>query len=103
VSYTHEFLSENGELQAAASVTRQLYPEHDWCFVADSGLDDPKLLAPFQSLDSTFIIRVQHAERLVDVWNERRHGFERERLGDLTLTLPPMLKLEATFTQARQT
>ncbi len=102
-SYTREFLSENAELQAAVSTTRQLYPEHDLCFVGDSGLDDQKLFDYIRGKNSTFIIRVGHDERLVDVDNERLHCLERERLADLIATMPPMLKLEASFTHARQT
>ncbi len=102
-SYTREFLSENAELQAAVSTTRQLYPEHDLCFVGDSGLDDQKLFDYIQRLESTFIIRVGHEERLIDVYNERLHCLERETLADLIATMPAMLKLEASFTHARQT
>lgn len=36
-SYTREFLSENTELQASASTTRRLYPNHNLCFVTDLG------------------------------------------------------------------
>jgi len=100
-SYTREFLSENAELQAAASTTRQLYPDHDLCFVADSGLDDQKLLAHFRTLDSTFIIRVSHEERRVEGYNDRLNRWESTSVGDLIATLPPMLTLEATFHHAR--
>jgi hypothetical protein len=102
-SYTRQFLSENAELQAAVSTTRQLYPEYDLCFVGDSGLDDQKLFDYIRGTDSTFIIRVGHDERLVDVYNERLDCLERETLTDLIATMPPLLKLEASFTHARQT
>jgi hypothetical protein len=101
-SYTHEFLSENAELQAAASTTRQLYPDHDLCFVADSGLDDQKLFAHFRTLDSSFVIRVSHEERLVEVYNDRLRRWESASVGDLIATMPPMLTLEATFSHARK-
>ena len=52
---------------------------------------------------STFIIRVGHDERLVDVYNERLNCLERETLADLIATMPPMLKLEASLTHARHT
>lgn len=100
-SYTREFLSENVELQASASTTRQLYPNHNLCFVTDSGLDDQKLFAHFRSLDSTFITRVGHEERLVEVYNSRLQRWESEAVGDLIASMPPMLKLEATFEHAR--
>ena len=100
-SYTREFLSENVELQASASTTRQLYPHHNLCFVTDSGLDDQKLFAHFRSLDSTFITRVGHEERLVEVYNSRLQRWESEVVGDLIASMPPMLKLEATFEHAR--
>ena len=54
-------------------------------------------------MSSTFIIRVGHDNRLVDVYNERLNRWEREKLADLIATMPPMLKLEATFTHARKT
>ena len=102
-SYTLDFVSENVELQAAASTTRALYPHHALCFVGDSGLDDQKYFEYLLGLNSTFIIRVGHANRLVDVYNERLKCWERESLADLIATMPAMLKLEATFTHARQT
>jgi hypothetical protein len=101
-SYTLDFVSENAELQAAANHTRQLYPDHTLCFVGDSGLDDEKYFSHLVSLNSTFIIRVGHDKRLVDVYNERLKCWERESLADLIATMPPLLKLEATFTHARQ-
>jgi len=102
-SYTREFLSENAELMAAMTTTRQLYPETALCFVADSGLDDQKLFAHARHVEATFIIRVSHEERIVDVWNDRLKRFERDTVGTLILTMPPMLKLETTFTHARKT
>jgi len=102
-SYTREFLSENAELTAAMTNTRQLYPELALCFVADSGLDDQKVFAHARMVNATFIIRVKHEERLVDVWNERLQRLERETVGCLITTMPPMLKLETTFTHARKT
>jgi len=102
-SYTREFLSENAELQAAVTTTRALYPEHELCFVGDSGLDDQKLFDHIRTTDSTFIIRVGHHERLVDVYNERLNRLERETVADLIATMPSMLKLETTFTHARHT
>lgn len=102
-SYTREFLSENAELMSAMSNTRQLYPDRALCFVADSGLDDQKLFAHAQQVQTTFIIRVQHENRLVDVWNDRRHRFERTTVGALMADRPIRLKLETTFTHARRT
>ncbi len=87
-SYTREFLSENVELMQAITTTRQLYPEHALCFVADSGLDDQKLFAHIQQTPATFIIRVQHEDRLVDVWNSQDHRFERTTVGDLMAASP---------------
>ena len=100
-SYTREFLSENAELQASASTTRRLYPNHNLCFVTDSGLDDQKLFAHFRTLDSTFITRVSPEERLVEVYNTRLQRWETESVGGLIASMPPMLKLEATFVHAR--
>ncbi len=101
-SYTREFLSENAELMSAMSNTRALYPDLPLCFVADSGLDDQKLFMHAQQLQATFIIRIQHKERLVDIWNDQLHRFERTTIGDHMTTMPSMLKLETTFTHARQ-
>jgi hypothetical protein len=108
-SYTREFLSENAELMSAMSTTRQLYPDRALCFVADSGLDEAqarrsvqKLFAHAQQVQATFIIRVQHEERLVDVWNDRYHRFERTTIGALMADRPVLLKLETAFTHARQ-
>ena len=54
-------------------------------------------------MSSTFINRVGHDNRLVDVYNERLNRWEREKLADLIATMPSMLNLEATFTHARKT
>src|SRR5258707_10718066 len=87
----------------AITTTRQLYPDRPLCFVADSGLDDQKLFANIQQTPATFIIRVQHEDRLVDVWNSHDHRFERTTVGDLLADSPTQLKLETTFTHARKT
>ncbi len=102
-SYTRDFLSENAELMQAITTTRQLYPERSLCFVADSGLDDQKLFAHIQQTQATFIIRVQHEDRLVDIWNSHDHHFERTTVGRLLADSPTLLKLETTFTHARKT
>jgi hypothetical protein len=102
-SYTREFLSENVELMQAITTTRALYPERALCFVTDSGLDDQKLFAAIGQAPATFIIRVQHENRLVDVWNSQNHRFERTTVDALLADSPPLLKLETTFTHARQT
>jgi len=77
-SYTRAFLSEAAELQAAVRTTRTLYPEHKLCLVGDSGLDDQKLFDYIRTTNSAFIIRVGHAERCVDVYNERLKRLGRE-------------------------
>ncbi len=102
-SYTREFLSENVELMQAITTTWQLYPDRALCFVADSGLDDQKLFAHIRQASATFIIRVQHEDRLVDVWNSQAHRFERTTVGALLADSPTRLKLETTFTHARAT
>src|SRR5438552_442372 len=102
-SYQLDFLSEKAELQSAASTTRALYPVHKLCYVGDSGLDDQHYFEQLLSLNSTFIIRVGHENRLVDVYNERLNRWEREHIGELIATMPAMLKLEASFTHARKT
>jgi hypothetical protein len=102
-SYTRECLSENVELMQTITTTRQLYPDCPLCFVADSGLDDHKLFAHIRQAQATFIIRVQHEERLVDVWNSHAHRFELTTVGALMNDSPTLLKLETTFTHARKT
>ena len=102
-SYTLDFVSQNNELFAAIDNSRQLYPAYDLCFVGDAGLDDEKLFNRVVNVNSTFIIRVGHENRLVDVYNERLDRWERESLADLIATMLPSLKLEATFTHARKT
>ena len=102
-SYTLDFVSQNAELQTSITTTRQLYPDHELCFVGDSGLDDEKLFSQLVSVNSTFIIRVGHGNRLVDVYNERLNCWERETVADLIATMAPLLILEATFTHARKT
>src|SRR5258708_13146657 len=101
-SYTREFLSENAELMVAMPNTRQLYPDLPLCFVADSGLADQKLCAHARTRNAAFIIRVKHDERWVEVFNDRLQRFERETVGDLIATMPPLLKLETTFYHSRQ-
>ena len=62
-----------------------------------------KLFAHIQQAPATFIIRVQHENRLVDVWNSQGHRFERTTVGALMTDSPTRLKLETTFTHARKT
>lgn len=102
-SYTLDFVSQNAALQASATTPRQLYPEHKLCFVGDSGLDDEKCFTHLLGLNSTFVIRVGPENRVVEVYNERLNRWEGETVADLIATMPPFLKLEATFTHARQT
>ena len=46
---------------------------------------------------------MQHENRLVDVWNNHDHRFERTPVGALLTDSPTRLKLETTFTHARKT
>ena len=80
---TSDFLSENREIYRALRMTRALFPHHPLRFVMDGGGDDQKVMRWAQGLDATFIIRVAHPERKVEVWNERLRRWEGSTIEEL--------------------
>jgi hypothetical protein len=98
---TEDFVSENREIYRSIRITRALFPQAKLRFVADSGLDDQKILAQMDLVHAEFIIRACH-NRKVEVYNERLDRWEEEMLDDLTATVPLPLKLRVAFTHARK-
>jgi hypothetical protein len=99
---TDDFVSENREIYRAIRTTRALFPHAKLCFVGDSsGLDDQKIFAQMDLVDTEFIIRACH-NRKVEVYNERLGRWEEELLDDLTATVPLPLELRVAFTHARK-
>ena len=69
--------------------------------MGDSGLDDQKIFSQVALVDSQFIFRVSHDNRLVDVFNERLQRWEpQEHLADLAATVPWSLQLLVAFQHA---
>jgi hypothetical protein len=93
-SYTRSFVSDTAELKAAMTSTRQVEPDIAVCVVA--GLDDQKRVAHARRVKAQFILRVGHAERLVDVYTDRLPPTQRETGGDLIRSMPPGCTLETT-------
>lgn len=99
---TADFVSQNREIQNCFEHTCQRYPQRRIRFVGDAGLDDQKMFAQVGQLGQEFVFRVSHLERIVEVYNERLHRWEREKLGDLTSTVPYQAVFQVTFTHAGQ-
>jgi hypothetical protein len=97
---TDEFISENHEIERAIRTTRDLFPTAHLRFVADAGLDDQKVFRQMAAVHGDFIIRACH-DRIVDVYNDRLHRWERELLMDLTASVPLTASIHACFTHAR--
>lgn len=101
---TADFISENREIYRAIRITRALLPGMRLCFVGDSGLDDQKIFAQVNRVDSQFIFRVKHEDRLVEVYNERLQRWEgEEHLNELAASVPWALRLEVAFQHAHET
>jgi len=73
---TADFISENREIYRAIRITRALFPSTPVRFVGDAGLDDQKIFAQVALINSQFIFRVQHDDRLVEVYNARLQRWE---------------------------
>ena len=83
-SYRAEtFLSQNREIQRAVRMTRALFPDKSLCFVLDAVGDDCKFFAWVEQAKATFVVRVGHPERIVDVWNERLKRWEATTIQEL--------------------
>jgi len=88
VTYAHwfsyrseDFLSQNREIQRALRMTRALFPHHTLCFVMDAAGDDRKFFAWVAQMEATFIVRVGHPERIVEVWKEAEQQWESTTVG----------------------
>ncbi len=101
-SYTLDFRSENWEIYRAIRTTRALFPDYPLCFVADSGFDDQKIFRQMDRVQATFVIRVQHENRWVEVYNDRLDRWETEQLSELIATVPFVCELNPQFHPARQ-
>jgi hypothetical protein len=99
---TADFVSQNREIEHCFENTCRLYSQWHIRFVGDSGLDDQKMFARVGQLEQEFVFRVCHLERIVEVYNERLHRWETERLQDLTATVPYQATFQVTFTHAGQ-
>jgi len=97
---TTDFISQNKEIEQAFEQTCRLYPGDRICFVGDSGLDDQKMFSQVADLEQEFVFRVQHLERIVEVYNDRLQHWETEKLGDLTACVPHQATFQVLFTHA---
>jgi hypothetical protein len=99
---TPDFVSEPWEIYRAIRTTRSLFPHTVLRFVGDAGLDDQTLFRRVAHCHSQFIFRVGHANRLVEVYNERLHRWDpQEHLAALAETVPWTHQLAVTFHHAR--
>ena len=97
---TVDFISQNKEIEQAFKNTASLYPSWDILYVSDSGLDDQKMFAQVAELGKKFVFRVSHLERIVEVYNERLDLWEKEKLQDLTESVPYQATFQVLFTHA---
>jgi hypothetical protein len=101
---TADFISENREIYRALRITRALFPTTPLRFVGDAGLDDQKIFAQVAAVNSQFIFRVKHADRLVEVYNDRLQRWEGpEHLNELAASVPWSLHLAVAFHHAHKT
>lgn len=101
---TADFISENREIYRAIRTTRALFPAQPLCFIGDAGLDDQKIFAQVARVNSQFIVRVKHADRLVEVYNARLQRWEGpEHLAELAASVPWTLQLPVAFQHAHET
>ena len=100
---TADFLSQNKELEQAFETTCRLYEGRKIRFVGDSGLDDQKMFAQVVKLEQEFTFRVSHLERIVEVYNDRLHRWETEKLQGLTECVPYQATFQVLFKHAGQT
>lgn len=101
---TADFVSEPWEIYRALRTTRSLFPHLLLRFVGDAGLDDQWLFQRVDQLQSQFIFRASHTNRLVDVYNTRLQRWEpQEHLAELAETVPWTHRLQVAFRHARTT
>lgn len=100
---TADFLSQNKEVEQAFETTCRSYEGRKIRFVGDSGLDDQKMFAQVVKLEQEFTFRVSHVERIVEVYNDRLHRWETEKLQGLTESVPYQATFQVLFKHAGQT
>jgi len=100
---TADFLSQNKEVEQAFETTCRLYEGRKIRFVGDSGLDDQKMFAQVVKLKQEFTFRVSHLERIVEVYNDRLHRWETEKLQSLTESVSYQTTFQVLFKHAGQT
>lgn len=100
---TADFLSQNKEVEQAFETTCRLYEGRKIRFVGDSGLDDQKMFAQVVKLKQEFTFRVSHLERIVEVYNDRLHRWETEKLQSLTESVSYQATFQVLFKHAGQT
>ena len=64
-------------------MTRALFPDKALCFVLDAVGDGRKFFAWAEQAKATFVVRVGHPERRVEVWNERLKRWEATTIQEL--------------------
>jgi hypothetical protein len=99
---TADFISQNREIEQSFENTCQLFPHRRLRFVGDAGLDDQKMFAKVGKLKQEFVFRASHLERIVEVYNDRLHRWEREILQDLVDSVPYQATFQVLFTHAGQ-
>lgn len=97
-----EFISQNREIEKAFRITRALFPGQKLRFVGDAGLDDEKVFAQVDRVQSEFVIRGCH-DRDIEVHNPRCNRWERGKLFDLVATIPLEFEQKVVFTHAGKT
>lgn len=101
---TADFVSEPREVYRALRITRTLFPQLRLRFVGDAGLDNQLYFQQVAQLQSQFIFRASHTNRLVDVYNARLQRWEpQEHLADLADSVPWSHHLQVAFRHARTT
>ena len=99
---TADFESQNKEIEQAFTTTDRLYPQYPICFIGDSGFDDQKMFAQVAHLNQSFIFRIQHHNRIVEVYNDRLDRWETEKLEDLVACVPYQATFQILFKHAGQ-
>lgn len=97
---TADFVSQNREIEQGFENTCRLYSTRPIRFVGDAGLDDQKMFAKVGQLGQEFVFRACHVNRIVEVYNERLHRWETEKLEDLIGTIPYQATFQVTFSHA---
>lgn len=102
-SYEVDFLSQNWEIYRAIRTSRVVLAGRRIRFVADSGLDDQKMFVWMGQADHEFVVRAQHLNRQIEVYNERADRWESEKLQDMVDTVLPRFRCSVAFHHAGRT